>query len=175
MNPELNEALQKARKLEMDGIEFYTRAGRECSAASGTRMFESFAADERRHLKIVSDVAEGLGVDVSGQPTPRESIRTIFSEAAEKMDDYVESTADERDAVRVALGMETESYELYKDAAARASDQTTRKLMERLALEENQHYEMLNNTLEYMEANEKWWLWREGGLLTGDRSSIGME
>ncbi|KPK62210.1 MAG: hypothetical protein AMK73_06530 [Planctomycetes bacterium SM23_32] len=173
MKPELKQALDQARKLEMDGIEFYTQAAEGCGVLSGKRMFESFAADERRHLRIITDLAEGIGVDVAGMPMPRDEIRTLFTEATERLGDYVEATSDESDAVRVAMGMEKESYDLYAGQAETADDEAVRQLFERLAREENQHYEMLENTIEYLTSNEEWFLWKEWALIVGDQSSLG--
>ncbi len=173
MGEELGEAIERARKLELDGIEFYTDAAQKCSVLPGKRMFESFAADERRHLKIIEDVAKGLGVDVDQLPMPRDEIRTLFSEATETLDDDVRASAQERDAVRIALDMEAKSFQLYKEAAAEATEETPRKLFERLAREENQHYEMLENTLEYLSSNKEWFMWNEWALIVGDQSSLG--
>jgi rubrerythrin len=166
----MQEALDQARKLEMDGIEFYTGAAEQCGVLSGKRMFESFAADERRHLKVIREVAEGLGVDIEGMPMPRDEIRTLFTTATENLGDYVEATEGERDAVQVAMGMEKESYDLYAGQAETAQAELARQLFERLAREENQHYEMLENTLEYLNSNEEWFLWKEWALIVGDQS-----
>ena len=175
MDPELKEALDKARKLELDGIEFYTKAAQRCGVPSGKRMFESFAGDERRHLTIIGEVAQGLGVDVEKMPMPRDEMRTLFSDAEVQIGEDTEASADEEEAVRIAMGMETESYRLYKGAAEKARDDVTRRLFERLAREENQHYEMLENTLEYLSDNQKWFLSKEWALIVGDQSSLGLE
>ena len=52
-------------------------------------------------------------------------------------------------------------------------EEEEKELFERLAQEENQHYKMLENTDEYLNENEKWFLTQEYGLLTGDMSSLG--
>jgi len=175
MDPEFQKALDKARKLELDGISFYTKAAERCQVPSGKRMFESFAGDEKRHLKVICDVAKGLGVDMSKQPLPRDEVRTLFATLSVQVGEDMQATADEQEAIRVAMGMETESYKLYKGQAEAASDEATRKLFERLSHEENQHYEMLENTLEYLTDNQKWFLWKEWALIVGDQSSLGME
>ncbi len=175
MASDFEEAVQKARKLELDGIEFYEKLAQNCPSPAGRQMFSSFASDEKRHLRVVKQLAEGLGADMSEYPMPRESIRTLFTEAAGELGDYAEATDDEKDAVEVALGMETESYKLYTNSADNAEDDKARELFERLAREENQHYEMLENTLEYLNANQEWFLWKEGALVVGDRTSLGMD
>ncbi len=175
MGEQLSEAIERAMKLELDGIEFYTDAARKCSGLPGKRMFESFAADERRHLRIIQDLSKGLGVDVDQLPMPRDEIRTIFSSASETLADDLRATAQEKDAIRIAMGMETQSFELYKEAAAEATEESARKLFERLAREENQHYEMLENSLEYLSSNEEWFMWSEWALIVGDQSSLSMQ
>ena len=166
------DAVQQARKMEIDGIDFYSKLAEKCASQAGKKMFESFTEDEKRHLRVIKEIASGMGVDVRKLPMPRDTIRTIFADAAAKADDYAEATDDEKDAIEVAMGMETKSYQLYSGAAKDSKDRPMRELFERLATQENQHYEMLENTLEYLDTNEAWFLWKEGGLLTGDMSSI---
>jgi rubrerythrin len=175
MSQDFQDVFEKARKLELDGAEFYEEVAAKCAVASGKRMFESFAKDERRHFQILTDVAEGMGVDAESMPMPRDEIRTLFTGMAEDMGEQLQASADEQEAVRIALDMERKSYELYRDQAEEAEEGQVRALLERLAREENQHYEMLENTLEYMTGNQKWFLWNEWALIMGDQSSIGMD
>ena len=147
MSEELNKALQKARKLEIDGADYYTQMAKKCGVESGKQMFHSFAGDEKRHLRIIEDVAKGLGVDVEKFPMPRDEIRTLFSEKKQELEDTSDVSSDEREAIETAMGMETKSFQLYRDSAEEADDEDTKALFERLAREENQHYEMLENTL----------------------------
>jgi rubrerythrin len=175
MDQEFRDALEKARKLEIDGADFYTKLAQMCASDAGRQLFESFAADERRHLKVVSDVAKGLGANIDDMPMPRDTIRTLFADIEANMEEATAASAEEREAVEVALGAEKQSFDLYQRAAKDADDEATRRLMARLAQEENQHYEMLENTLEYLDGNKEWFLWNEGGPIQGDQSSIGVE
>ncbi len=175
MNEELRAALQQARKLEIDGADYYGELAEKCSVESGRKMFHSFAQDEKRHLRIIEDVAKGMGVDVDKFSMPRDRIRTLFSDKKQELEKASEVSSDEREAVETALEMERKSYQLYRDSAEKAGDEETRTLFERLAREENQHYEMLENTLEYLNSNEQWFLWKEWALIVGDQSSLGIE
>jgi rubrerythrin len=169
----LQELVQLARKMETDGIKFYTQAAQISGNRQGKRLFECLVADERRHLQVVEQIARGAGVDVSKMPMPRESIKTVFSEAAVTVGEETEVSADAKKAIEIAMGMETESYKLYKRSAEAVGDKTQKAIFERLAQEENQHYEILENTLQYLTDNKKWFLWNEAALLTGDMSSLG--
>ena len=173
MPESLDEVIQLASKMEMDGLKFYTEAAENAANPQGRRLFESLAADEKRHLEIIESIARGRGVDILSMPMPGENIKTVFSDADVEIGEEDRATADEKRAVELAMGMEKRSYELYHGRCEVAKDEAEKALFERLAQEENQHYEILVNTLEYLEDNNKWVLWDEWGLLTGDMSSLG--
>jgi rubrerythrin len=173
MAESLQDAIQLARKMEMDGIEFYGKAAEEAGNPQARKFFESLQQDERRHLRIVEKIGKGMGVDAANMPKPAETIKTVFSEAEESIAADQQATAEEKQAVEMALGMEEDSYDLYEEAAEKAEAEDQKSLFERLAEEENQHYVMLENTQEYLADNQKWFLWKESGLLTGDISSLG--
>ncbi len=173
MDDELSEVIQLARKMELDGIEFYTDAARKSANPQAQRLFDSFAGDEKRHLEIVEKIAQGIGVNVEDMSMPRDEIRTVFGRADAEISPQQEASADELTAIEIALGMEKDSYDLYKGRADAETDAVRKALFERLAEEENQHYEILENTRQYLTDNNKWVLWNEWGLLTGDMSSLG--
>jgi rubrerythrin len=172
MSGGLDEAIQLARKMEMDGIKFYTKAAAQAANPQGRMLFESLAADEKRHLQIVEKISKGFGVDVSAMPMPADSIKTVFTNAREKIGEEEMVAAGEKEAIRYAQGMEKDSYDLYVRCADQAEGAQEQTIFARLAEEENQHYVILDNTLEYLEQNAKWMLWDEYGLLTGDLSSL---
>jgi len=169
----LNEVVQLARKMEIDGAKFYAGAAAKAVSPQATRLFESFAKDEQRHLEIVEALAKSLGVDVESMPMPADTIKTVFREAEGQISAKQEVTADEPGAIKTAMQMERDSYKLYADAEQATEDAAQKSVIHRLAEEENQHYEMLENTQQYLADNQKWFLWKEWGLLTGDMSSLG--
>ncbi len=173
MAENLKDALQIARKMELDGKTFYSEASEKAGDELAKRFFASLAKDEERHLSIIEKVGQGMGVDIENLPTPAERIQTVFSELEGSRVSEIAATAEEKDAIAVALEMEKKSYELYAEAAEMTSDAQQARLFHRLQAEENQHYEMLINTEEYLNDNDKWFLNSECGLLTGDMSSLG--
>jgi rubrerythrin len=173
MAENLQEVIQMARKMEIDGIEFYSNAAEEAANKQAELLFSSLAQDEERHLHVIEDIAEGTGVNVEDLPKPAERIETAFTQASKQITERDVATASEKEAIKIALDMETRSYKIYEEAADKTDDEEQKALFERLAEEENQHYEMLNNTNEYLNDNKKWFLTQESGLLTGDMSSLG--
>ncbi|MFW6457633.1 MAG: ferritin-like domain-containing protein [Planctomycetota bacterium] len=169
----IEEAIQLARKMELDGIEFYGKAADNAGNPQAQKFFESLQSDEQRHLDIVEKIGKGMGVDVEGMGMPADNIKTVFSSADQEIAAGEQATAEEKEAVEMALGMEEESYDLYEEAAEKTNDDEQKSLFERLAAEENQHFVMLENTQEYLEDNGRWVLWDESALLMGDMSSLG--
>jgi len=173
MGKSLSDIIQLARKMETDGIKFYADAALKAANPQAKRLFESFSEDEERHLGIIGDIAKGIGVNVDDMSMPKESIQTAFSQTDAQARERQQVTADETRAIEIAMEMERDSYRVYQNAGSEAEDQTHKSLFGRLASEENQHYEMLENTQQYLGDTQKWFLWNEWGLLTGDLSSLG--
>ena len=172
MNKDVAKALEIAEKQESDGIDWYAKLADRCGSEAAKQMFLSFKKDEERHLKWVKNLADGVGVDLSQAPLPRESIKTVFDEADDETEDVAESTESQKEAIDVALEMEKKSFDNYKQAADDTGDAVARAMFERLAQEENQHYEMLENTREYLDNSDRWFLAEENALIMGDQTSL---
>lgn len=173
MSDGIEEIMQLARKMEIDGKDLYSKASENATSKKARSFFASLAEDETRHLSIVEKMGKGLGVDVDDMPSPAERIQTVFSKISSGDMDELATTSEEQEVIDIALKMEKKSYNLYERAADAADNDQKRKLLERLKQEENQHYEMLQSTAEYLNENHKWFLDEEDGLLTGDVSSLG--
>jgi rubrerythrin len=65
------------------------------------------------------------------------------------------------------MGKETESYKLYNEAAKDSTDPKVKAMFERMAKEENQHYEILEQTRYYLKEYSNWSIWEEGGPIEG--------
>lgn len=66
------------------------------------------------------------------------------------------------------MEFEEKGHRFYQEGARKTSDEDRKKLFEKLAFEEGEHYRILENTHRYLQDNQEWTLWEEGGLLTGD-------
>jgi rubrerythrin len=157
--------------MESDGIEMYEGAARNCANALGQKMFLGLAEDEKSHIRMIEAIAEGLelsaALEKARSGTPRERIKTLFSEARDKVVGKAAAAADDVTALKTALGLEKESYDFYRKAAGETSCADEEALFKRLLKEENEHFEILQNMLEYLENTGNWFLWEEEGLLDG--------
>jgi len=162
----IKEAIQTAVRMETDAMKFYREAASKASHPFGKKLFEGFIKDEARHLKMLDDILKGL--DLTFVPMhPKDQIKTVFSELKDQMMSRVKASDDEYSAVSVALDFEKAGYEFYKKSLAGATTEAERKLFERLAQEEEEHYKILQNTLSFIKDTGDWFMWNEGGIIEG--------
>ena len=162
----LSRAVETAVKMETDAMKFYSEARDRVSHPLGKKIFDGFVTDESRHLKMLKDILNDLEIDTKGVHLG-DDIKTIFTELKDRMMQRVTATADEIEAVKIALDFEKEGYHFYEKAAREAEEEKEKKLFEVLTVEERKHYEILDNTHKFLTDTGEWFMWEEHGILEG--------
>jgi rubrerythrin len=159
-------ALEMAMKMETDAIQFYTEAAKKTKYPAGKKMFLTITEDEKRHLRMISEIVKGL--DVTAQDvSPMKNVKSVFETMKAEMMRKVEATADEMEAFKIAMEMEKKGVELYKKTLAGAAKEKEKALLERLIQEEEQHYAIFANTHQFLSDTGNWFLWEERGIVEG--------
>lgn len=161
----ISEAVERAMKMETDAMKFYKEASQKTSHPMGRKIFESLIRDEARHLRLLEEILKGLDIDPHVQCIG--DVRTVFSDLKEQMMERISATTDEKEALKIALHMETEGFKYYKEVAERAEDPKEKKLFEVLSKEEERHYQILNNTYSFLEDTGNWFMWDELSIVEG--------
>jgi len=159
-------AIEIAIKMETDAIKFYTEAADKTNHPVGKKMFLSITEDEKRHLEVLSKIFKEIDIKLE-EASPMKNIKTIFQSMKESMMKRVEATADELEAFKVAMQMEKEGIEFYKNAISEAATEKERLLFERLVKEEQQHYDIFANTYFFMSDTGSWFMWEEHSIVDG--------
>ncbi|MBI5695455.1 MAG: ferritin family protein [Nitrospirae bacterium] len=162
----IDEVIDKAIVMEEEGYDFYKAAEARTAGALGKRMFASLAEDEVRHKKLLQGLKAKMPADARELdiPLPKDRMKSVFADAKA---DSVKPTTDDIDALTFAMSKEKDSYNLYHGAAAEATDPKVKAVFDRMAAEEDQHFEILEQTKYYLEQNSNWSLWIEGGPIEG--------
>ena len=163
------DVLKSAVKMEEEGRDFYKKAEGCTKDRFGKMMYASLAEDEVRHKKLLEDLIrnsppKAKDLDV---PLPKERLKSVFASVGKDVCEKVPSTSSDLEAITFAMGKETESFKMYKDAANQAPDAAVKAMFERMAREENQHYEILEQTKYFLEQYQNWSIWQEGGPIEG--------
>lgn len=159
-------SIQIAIRMETDAIKFYTEAAGKASNPVGKKMFLTIAEDEKRHLDIISKIVKGLDIKMS-DVSPMQNIKTVFESMKNDMMSRVEATNDEMEAFKIAMQMEKEGIEFYKNLMTDLKTNKETALFEKLIAEEKQHYNIFANTYTFLSDTRNWFMWQEHTIVEG--------
>jgi rubrerythrin len=163
--------LRKGMSLERDGYNFYMQVAEHASDKRGKAMFLDLAQQEKDHLHLLwaeyNALEAGKGwlpyeqamqVDMDFDPSsPNLPGQEPPGPPAVFTPDRMISV--ENDVAALKFGLETEriSRQLYADGAEKTDDANARAAYKFLVEQEEKHYELLQNTHDYLVKNETWW------------------
>lgn len=165
-----NEGLRLAIKFEQEGREFFLQAAERTQHPLGQRLFQSLANDELVHLRRVTEIFEALQ---NRQEWPQtqgheaKTFHTIFEEAKERLKEIVKPQEDDIEALKLGLELEERGYKFYHDLAEEASDKPEREFFQELAAAEDNHYQIIQSTIKYLESPEDWYADQEHQIYEG--------
>lgn len=159
-------SLEIAKKMETDAILFYVEAAGKTKHSAGKKMFESIAEDEKRHVEMISQVIEGLQITPQ-DATPISRVKTVFESLRGDMMSKIEASEDELEALNIAMQMEKEGVEFYKQLLSETKSEKEKALFQRLIHEEEQHYTMFSNTYQFLLDTGNWFMWEQKGIVEG--------
>jgi rubrerythrin len=128
------EAMGVAIYNEQAAHDFYSGLAGVIENESGRKKFRFLAEDEGRHRR---DLEERYVQESGGKTFPFDPDRV------QKVEYHVENQTGAIDAVELALEAEKAAFEFYTQAAGKTADEGGRRMFERLAADEDGHYEML--------------------------------
>jgi rubrerythrin len=157
--------------LERDGYDFYMQVAERAADERGRAMFLDLANQEKDHLHL--QWVEYLALEAGrGWLSYEEAMATPLSfdpadpdlpgeEPLDKVPVFVpgREVSVISDVTALKYGMETErvSRALYAAAALDTDDENAKATYDFLVKQEEAHYELLQNTHDYLVMNETWW------------------
>jgi rubrerythrin len=141
------EALGIAIYNEQAAYDFYRSLEGTIENESGKKKFKFLAEDEKRHRQLLEERYEK---ESNGR-------KFVFDPGrAKRVDVNVDSQTSAIDAVDLAIEAEKAAFEFYKQAAGKTSDENGRRMFERLAEDEEGHYEILRAEREALLGGPYW-------------------
>jgi len=166
------EVLQAAVDMEVQGKEFYRKAGQKSSNRLAKELFAQLADEEDVHREKVEEVYEVLkrGRNWPGIEPPCDEgrkIKSLFAEATAALGSKIQVAESELEAIRIAMDMEAESYKLYHSRGEESTLPVERRFYETLAAEERGHHLALLDSYEYLSDPAGWFTKSEHWSLDG--------
>lgn len=173
--------LRRGMSLERNGYRFYSLAAERASDVRGQRTFLDLATQEVDHLHLLlaeyraldqgrgwlsheDAMAVELDLDAANPDLPGDEPPDpprVFTPGREV------SLEGDIAALEFAMQAELMSVELYAQGGALTEDANAREAYAFLQRQEEAHYRLLQNTLDYLTANETWWDSEELPFFTG--------
>jgi rubrerythrin len=166
------EGLQTAIRMEIDGKEFYLKAGQESGNEAGRKLLNQLAAEEDIHRQVFEGIYESIRAKKDWPSTDFHAdhgagLRNLFAQALEQLGSSHQPAATELEAVKTAMDMESRSYDFYiaqgKDTGYRAA----RDFFNALAAQERQHQLVLLDYYEYLRDPAGYFVSKEHPTLDG--------
>jgi len=154
-------ALEHAQAREKEAYEFYETCS-DAARITGTKAVVTLLVDEeKKHYSLVSDMlaqarqnSQPGDTTIAGIENPKKILEKSFGH--EHIGDFSAEKASVIDMLRTALKNEEESYTLYSEAERAVEEEEAASVYHFLAGEENKHYIMIGNLLEYLDDPGKW-------------------
>ena len=155
------EPLRQGMINEVRGHAFYLEAAKRSKHSAGAKMFKSLASDEQLHLKVLQQQYQAI--TKKGKWLTMEQARKAKAPAPELnlfpagLEKQMPTDADDLKAMELAMVAEKRGYDLYKAAAKVSTDLTAKAMYEFLVKEETGHYDLLQNSLDYLRDKGMWY------------------
>ena len=169
---ETMQALQVAIKMEIDGKEFYLKAGQESGNEPGKKLLTSLAAEEDIHRKVFEEIYDAIRrkntwPSTDFQHDGGKGLRTIFSKATREIGSDIKASTNELDAVQTAMAMENKTYDYYKSLRQKATHDAEKDFYDALCVQERGHHIILSDYYEYLKDPAAWFVKAEHPSLDG--------
>lgn len=155
------QALKKALQMEMEGQEFYHKAGQKSDNPLAKKLFQHLVEQENVHIQKIKEIYQGIE-SKTGWPEKEttfkheRSLRSVFKEAIENMNTDIEVSSSEIEALKTAMDMEDNSYSFYRSRAKEATSSAEELFYQALTAEERGHYLTLLDSHEYLKDPQGW-------------------
>jgi rubrerythrin len=166
----IQEALATAIAMEKNGYDLYIKAAQKTSNKLGKTTLEAIAAKELDHIKAIEAFSEnnfGKAIENVNPKSKMDYVRSVMGKLEKSLDDNITKDSDLEKAYKVALELEKLSFDFYKKLNKESSNSQAKKFFEFLMGEENTHYELLSETLEYLNSPKDWFREQEKWIVDG--------
>ena len=164
--------LKYAVEKEKAAEDFYTEKAQTVQASVAREMFKGLAEDEHKHFDMVSKLLKEAesGADTSTitlpspAASPKERVKETFTKYKERTLPSLSDKTTVREVLTFALEIEKQSFNHYSQAEKDSENNETAAVYRFLAGEENKHYIMIDNTLDFIDDPGRW-IYEEENLI----------
>lgn len=139
-----------AMKLELEGVDFYKNLAGKTDDEGIKNILLMLAGEEEKHYNLFKQMLEDSDI----KDLPKMEVFKQSAEIFEKMKEQRENSnfkSSEIELYKQALELEKENFDFYKKEACHTKNKIHEKLFLQIAKEEEKHYKVLENIIEFIE------------------------
>ena len=139
--------LKDAILLERRGQAFYQTVADGCAQPAVKEFFEKMAAEEKRHVAVLSEQFRSYKADSKFTTIPNEPMggdETAMQVLSDQVRDRIAAADFEAAAISAAMLMEERAIKLYSERAAASTDENEKAIYEWLSEWEQGHLRLLS-------------------------------
>lgn len=153
-NDATSNAITRALRFEKTGKRYFALSAEKATDAFAKRVFALLADMEQRHFDDIQAIARKLAEKGKFPPvsvTSSEGRMRLFKREYSRIKKEKSITGDAAAAMRKALGFEAEGREMYARMSRAATDRQEKAFYRILAAEEQRHFEIIYEYLDFLE------------------------
>jgi rubrerythrin len=155
---ELMDIYSFALQMEKDGEEYYRELAKKSKSDGLKEIFMMLANEEVKHFHFIEKMQQKENLPDVVESKVLTEVKNIFTKMRNgklnfKPGHYIDTT-EETSAYRKACKIEEQSKIFYLEKAKESTDQQARLILEKLADEEQKHYRIMENIVEFVSRPE---------------------
>lgn len=142
-----------AIQMECEGQDYYRQLASKTTHNGIKNILVMLAEDELKHQQAIEKVRD------TASEMPETAVLANAKNVFQQMKDFggeVNLSGDEESLYRHAMDLEMKSRSFYKDKADQIETPEQKNLFLKLAEEENKHYHVLSNLVDFVAAPKTW-------------------
>ena len=166
----LDDALNMALDMEKKGYDLYKKASQKTLNKLGKTTLEAIARKELDHINAIEEFAKhslNKAIEMINPLEKIDYVKPIMDKLEKELNENEAKDMDLEESYKAALKLEKDSYDLYKGLSEKMKEDQAKKFFQFLMGEENTHYELLNETLEYLDHPANWYREQEKWIVEG--------
>ncbi len=140
-----------AMKMEIDGKAYYEKLANQTDLPGLQTIFRSLAEDEQKHFEIFQAMKDRRDLPDLKEGTSLAYVRNIF-ENLPLPEVALKNVKDSLAAYQHAMDVEAESQRFYEKAATEETAPQLKETFLKIAAEEKQHFDILENIYHFINA-----------------------
>jgi len=149
-----------AIEMEDNGYAYYKELAQKATVPGLKTIFTELAVDEKKHSAVFQALRDGAKEGFMAESSSLEKAQNVFK-LLPRGDEGLKDIGDVLAAYQHAMKLEADSYHFYVDAAGKESDPEIKALLERIAAEEQDHFNILENVYNFVNAPNQTLEWAE--------------